>query len=138
MGCEVPCWDLSRAITDPQQKCGLGPQYPHGIRQPTVPCQIRRSFRTVLQDKWDATWLTSTGFIKSPSRNSHEEDIKPPAKRRKSTEQQPIPNGEINDHLGKGQMVVVATKEPLRHQTVLASKQRPAKSSLTPPAYLCC
>ena len=84
------------------------------------------SFRTVLQDKWDATWLTSTGFIKSPSRNSHEEDIKPPAKRRKSTEQQPIPNGEINDHLGKGQMAAVATKEPLRHQTVLASKQRPA------------
>ena len=105
-----------------------------GYVSPQFHVKFDESFRTVLQDKWDATWLTSTGFIKSPSRNSHEEDIIPPAKRRKSTEQKPIPNGEINDHLGKGQMVAVATKEPLRHQTVLASKQRPAN----PASHLLC
>ena len=103
-----------------------------GYVSPQFHVKFDESFRTVLQDKWDATWLTSTGFIKSPSRNSHEEDIKPPAKRRKSTEQQPIPNGEINDHLGKGQTVAVATKEPLRHQKVLTSKQRPANQASHP------
>ena len=81
-----------------------------GYVSPQFHVKFDESFRTVLQDKWEATWLTSTGFIKSPSRNPHEEDTKPPSKRHKATEQQPIPNGEIKDHLGKGQMVAVATK----------------------------
>ena len=37
MGCEIPCRDLPRAIADPQKKCGLGPQYPYRICQPTIP-----------------------------------------------------------------------------------------------------
>ena len=96
-----------------------------GYVSPQFHVKFDESFRTVLQDTWEATWLTSTSFTKSPSRNSPKEDTKPPSKCRKATAQQPIPNGEINDHLGKGQMVAVATKEPLRHQTVLAAKQRP-------------
>ena len=96
-----------------------------GYVGPQFHVKFDESFRTVLQDTWEATWLTSTGFTKSPSRNSPE-DTKPPSKRRKATAQPPIPNGTINDHLGKGQKVAVTTKEPLRHQEVLAAKQRPA------------
>ena len=93
-----------------------------GYVSPQFHVKFDESFRTVLQDTWEATWLTSTGFTKSPSHNSPEEDTKPPSKRRKATAQQPIPNGEINDHLGKGQKVAVTTKEPLRHQKVLAAR----------------
>ena len=85
------------------------------------------SFRTILQDKWNATWLASTGFITQPTnQRSHDEDLTMPEKRRKSTERQPVPNGEIRDHPGKRQMVVVTAKEPSRHQMSLAPKrQRP-------------
>ena len=98
-----------------------------GYVSPQFHVKFDESFRTVLQDKWDATWLSSTGFTKPPNGRSHEEDTKTPSKRCKATEQQPIPNGEIKDHPGKRQMVAVVTKEPSRHQMSLASKQqRPA------------
>ena len=94
----------------------------------TIEAKRAFEFRTVLQDKWNATWLSSTGFITQPSyRRSHDEDITTPEKHRKSTERQPVPNGEIRDHPGKRQMVAVTAKEPPRHQMSLAPKrQRPA------------
>ena len=98
-----------------------------GYLSPQFHVKFDEFFRTVLQDKWDATWLTSTGFIKPSNRISHEEDSKTQSKRRKSTEQQPIPNGKIQNHPGKRQMVAVVAKEPSRHQMSLASnQQRPA------------
>ena len=91
---------------------------------PQFHVKFDESFRTVLQDKWNATWLSSTGFITQPS---NREDITTPEKRRKSTERQPVPNEEIRDHPGKRQMVAVIAKDPSRHQMSLAPKrQRPA------------
>ena len=99
-----------------------------GYVSPQFHVKFDESFRTVLQDKWDATWLSSTGFITKPcNRISHAEDIKTPKKRRKSTEHQPFPNGEIRDNQGKRQMVAVTAKDPSRHKMSLAPKrQRPA------------
>ena len=91
-----------------------------GYVSPQFHVKFDESFRTVLQDKWDATWLSSTGFTKPSNRISHDEDIKTPEKRRKSTERQPVPNGEIRDHPGKRQMVAVTAKDPSRHQMSLA------------------
>ena len=99
-----------------------------GYVSPQFHVKFDESFRTVLQDKWNATWLSSTGFITQPSnRISHDEDITTPEKRSKSTERQPVPNGEIRYHPGKRQMVAVTVKDPSRHQMSLAPKrQRPA------------
>ena len=98
-----------------------------GYVSPQFHFKFDESFRTVLQDKWDVTWLSSTGFTKPSKRISHDEDIKTPEKRRKSTECQPVRNGEIRDHPGKRQMVAVTANDPSRHQMSLAPKrQRPA------------
>ena len=98
-----------------------------GYVSPQFHVKFDEPFRTVLQDKWDATWLSSTGFTKPSKRISHDEDIKTPGKRHKSTERQPVPNGEIRDHPGKRQMVVVTANDPSRHQMSLEPKrQRPA------------
>ena len=51
-------------------------------------------------------------------------------KHHKSTERQPVPNGEIRDHPGKRQMVAVTAKDPSRHQMSLAPKrQRPGNQA---------
>ena len=94
------------------------------------------TFRTVLQDKWTATWLTSTGFAKQIIQISHDEDIKTPGKRRKLIEHQPVPNGEIRDHPGKRQMVAVTVNSPTRQQMSMApGRQGPANpASHTPHA----
>ena len=98
-----------------------------GYVSPQFHVKVDESFRTMLQDKWDVTWLSSTGFTKPSNRISHDEDIKTPGKCRKSAERQPVPNGEIRDHLGKRQMVAVTAKDPSRHQMSSAPKQqRPA------------
>ena len=98
-----------------------------GYVSPQFHVKFDESFRTVLQDKWNATWLTSTGFIKPSNRISHEEDSNVTLKRRISTEQQQIPKGKIQDRPGKRQMVAVVAKEPPRHKMSLASNQyRPA------------
>ena len=95
-----------------------------GYVSPQFHVKFDESFRTILQDKWDATWLSSTGFTKPKPSNriSHDEDIKTPEKRRKSAECQPVPNWEIRDHPGKRQMVAVTAKDPSRHQMSLAPK----------------
>ena len=64
----------------------------------------------------------SSGFTKPFKRISHDEDIKTPEKRRKSTERQPVPNGEIRDHPGERQMVAVTANDPSRHQMSLEPK----------------
>ena len=98
-----------------------------GYVSPQFHVKFDESFRTVLQDKWNATWLTSTGFIKPSNRISHEEDSNVTLKRRISTEQQQIPKGKIQDRPGKRQMVAAVAKEPPRHKMPLASNQyRPA------------
>ena len=98
-----------------------------GYVSPQFHVKFDESFRTVLQDEWNATWLTSKGFIKPSNRISHEEDSKITLKRRTSTEQQQIPNGKIQDRPGKRQMAAVVAKEPPRHKMSLASnQQRPA------------
>ena len=107
-----------------------------GYFSPQFHVKFDESFRTVLQDKWNRTWLSSTGFITQPTnRRSHDEDITTPEKHCKSTKRQPVPNGEIRDHPGKRQMVAVTAKEPPRHQMSLAPKrQRPAN----PASHLPC
>ena len=98
-----------------------------GYVSPQFHVKFDETFRTVLQDKWNATWLTSTGFVKQINRISHDEDIKTPGKRRKLIERQPVPNGEIRDHPGKRQMVVVTANGPTRHQMSMApERQGPA------------
>ena len=81
-----------------------------GYVSPQFHVKFDESFRTVLQHKWDATWLSSTGFTKSSNRISHDEDIKTPEKRHKSTERQPVPNGEIRDHPWRRQMAAVTNE----------------------------
>ena len=78
----------------------------------------------MIQDKWNATWLTSTGFTKQINRVSHDEDTKTPGKCRKLMERQPVPNGEIRDHPGKRQMVAVTVNSPTRHQMSMAPEQQ--------------
>ena len=98
-----------------------------GYVSPQFHVKFDESFRTVLQDKWDATWLTSTGFIKPSDRISHEEDSNVTLKRRISTEQQQSPKGKIPDRPGNRRMVAAVAKEPTRHKMPLASNQyRPA------------
>ena len=81
----------------------------------------------MLQDKWNATWLTSTRFAKQINQISHDDDIKTPGKRRKLIERQPVPNGEIRDHPWKREMVVVTANGPTRHQMSIApERQGPA------------
>ena len=98
-----------------------------GYVSPQFHVKFDETFQTVLQDKWNATWLTSTGFTKQTNWISHDEDIKTPGKRRKLIEHQPVPNGEIRDHPGKRQMVAVTANGPTRHQMSMApERQRPA------------
>ena len=98
-----------------------------GYVSPQFHVRFDETYRTVLQDKWNATWLTSTRFTKQINRISHDEDIKTPGKRRKLIEHQPVPNGEIRDHPGKRQMVAVTANSPTRHQMSMAlERQGPA------------
>ena len=98
-----------------------------GYVSPQFHVKFDESFRTVLQDKWNATWLTSTGFIKPSDQISHEADSNVALKRRIATAQQQIPKGKIQDRPGKRQMVAAVAKEPPRHKMPLASNQyRPA------------
>ena len=98
-----------------------------GYVSPQFHVKFDETFRTVLQDKWNATWLTSTGFTKPYKRISHDEDIKTPGKCRQLTECQPVPNGEIRDHPGKRQMVAVTANDPSRHQmSMVPERQRTA------------
>ena len=87
-----------------------------GYVSPQFHVKFDETFRTVLQDKWNATWLTSTGFTKPSKRISHDVDIKTPGKRRQLTERQPVPNEEIRDQPGKRQLVAVTANDPSRHQ----------------------
>ena len=64
---------------------------------------------------------------------SPNEAITPSGKQRKTQEQQ-IPNGEIGDHPGKRQMVVVTANGPTRHMMSLALEQQvPANPASTIP-----
>ena len=107
-----------------------------GYVSPQFHVKFDETFQTVLQDKWNATWLTRTRFAKQINQISHDEDIKTPGKRRKLIERQPVPNGEIRDHPGKTQMVAVRANGPTRHQMSMAlERQGPANpASHTPRA----
>ena len=107
-----------------------------GYVSPQFHVKFDETLRTVLQDKWNVTWLTSTGFTKQINQVSHNDNTKTPGKRRKLMERQPVPNGEIRDHPGKRQMVVVTANGPTRHHMSMApERQEPANSvSHTPPA----
>ena len=87
-----------------------------GYVSPQFHVKFDETFRTVHQDKWNVTWLTSTGFTKQIKRISPEEDTNTPGKRRKLIERQPVTNGEIRDHPGKRHMVAVTANGPTRHQ----------------------
>ena len=95
-----------------------------GYVSPQFHVKFDETFRTVLQDKWNASWLKSTSFTKPINWISHDEDIKTPGKRRKLMERQPVPNGEIRDHPGKRQMVAVTANGPTRHQMSMASERQ--------------
>ena len=94
-----------------------------GYISPQFHVNFDETFRTVHQEKWNATWLTSTGFTKQSNRVSQDEDTKTPGKRRKTMEHQPAPNGEIRDHSGKRQMVAVTVNGPTRHQMSIAPER---------------
>ena len=83
-----------------------------------------KTFWTVLQEKWNATWFTSISFTKQNNRVSKAQDTKTTGKQRKTLERQPVPNGEIRDHPGKSQMVVVSANSPTRHQMSLAPERQ--------------
>ena len=87
-----------------------------GYVSPQFHVKFDETFRTVHQDKWNVTWLTSTGFTKQIKRISPEEDTNTPGKRRKLIQRQPVTNGEIRDHPGKRHMVAVTANGPTRHQ----------------------
>ena len=95
-----------------------------GYVSPQFHVKFDETFRTVHQEKWNATWLTSTGFTKQTNRVSQEEDTKTPGKHRKALEHQPVPNEEIRDHPGKRQMVVVTVNGPTRHMMSLAPERQ--------------
>ena len=95
-----------------------------GYVSPQFHVKFDETFRTVLQDKWNATWLTSTGFTKEVTWVSHDEDTKTPGKRRKLMECQPVPNGETRDHPGKRQMAAVTVNGPTRHQMSMAPERQ--------------
>ena len=93
-----------------------------GYVSPQFHVKFDETFRTVHQEKWNVTWLTSTGFTKQTNSISQDEDTKTPGKRRKTLECQPVPNEEIRDHSGKRQMVAVTVNGPTRHMMSLAPK----------------
>ena len=95
-----------------------------GYVSPQFHVKFDEAFRTVHQDKWNATWLTSTGFTRRTNKVSHNEDTKTPGKRRKPLEHQPFPNEEIRDHPGKRQMVAVTVNGPTRHMMSLAPERQ--------------
>ena len=95
-----------------------------GYVSPQFHVKFDETFQTILQEKWNATWLTSTGFTKQINRVSQDEDTKTPGKHRKTMERQPVPNGEIRDHPGKRQMVAVTANGPTRHQMSLAPERQ--------------
>ena len=95
-----------------------------GYVSPQFHVKFDKTFQTVHQDKWNATWLTSTGFTKQINRVSQDEDTKTPGKCRKVMEHQPVPNGEIKDHPGKRQMVVVTANGPTRQQMSMAPERQ--------------
>ena len=94
-----------------------------GYVSPQFHVKFDETFRTVHQEKWNATWLTSTSFAKQTNRVSPGEDTKTPAKCRKALECQPVPNEEIRDHPGKRQMVAVTANDPTRHMMSLAPER---------------
>ena len=59
-----------------------------GYVSPQFHVKFDETFRTVLQDKWNATWMTSTDFTAQTNKVSPNEAIKPSGKRRKTLEQQ--------------------------------------------------
>ena len=91
---------------------------------PQFHVKFDETFRTVHQEKWNATWLTSTGFTKQSNRVSQDEETKTPGKHRKTMECQPVQNGEIRDHPGNRQMVAVTENGPTRHQMSIAPEQQ--------------
>ena len=91
-----------------------------GYVSPQFHVKFNKAFRTIHQDKWNASWLTSTGFTKRTNKVSQDEDSKTTGKQRKTLEHQPVPNEEIRDHPGKRQMVVVTVNGPTRHMMSLA------------------
>ena len=60
-----------------------------GYVSPQFHIKFDETFHTVRQEKWNATWLTSTGFLKEIKRISPKEDTNTPGNRRKLTERQP-------------------------------------------------
>ena len=57
-----------------------------GYLSPQFHVKFNESFRTVQQDKWNATWLSSTGFMAPPNKVSPNEAIIPSGKQRKTLE----------------------------------------------------
>ena len=95
-----------------------------GYVSPQFHVKFDETFQTGHQEKWNATWLASTGSTKQTNRVSRDEDTKTPGKRRKALERQPVPNEEIRDHPGKRQIVAVTANGPTRHMMSLAPERQ--------------
>ena len=124
MGCQVSSQHLPGAIPNPHRNVALVLNIHTGYVSPQFHVKFNEAFRTIHQDKWNATWLTSTGLTRWTNKVSQNEDIKTPGKQRKTLERQPFPNEEIRDHPGKRQMVVVTANGPTRHMMSLAPERQ--------------
>ena len=95
-----------------------------GFVSPQFHVKFDKSFWTIQQDKWNATWLSSTGFMMPANKVSPTEAIIPSGNRRKTLEQIVFPNVGISDHPGKWQMVAGTADGPTRHTMSLALEQQ--------------
>ena len=95
-----------------------------GYVSPQFHVKFDESFHTVQQDKWNTTWLSSTGLMAPPNKVSLNEANIPSRKRRKTLEQKVFANMEISNHPGKRQMVAVIADGPTRHTMSLAPEQQ--------------
>ena len=95
-----------------------------GYVSPQFHAKFDETFRTVHHENWNATWLTSTSFTKQINREVQDEDTKTTGKHRETMECQLVPDGEIRDHPGKRQMVVVTLNGSTRHQMSIAPERQ--------------
>ena len=69
-----------------QGTTGIHPKWDTRYVSPQFHVKFDESFRTVQQDKWNAMWLSSTGFMVPPKKVFSNEAIKPSRKQRKTLE----------------------------------------------------
>ena len=103
---------------------------------PQFHVKFDESFRTVQQDKWNATWLSSTRFMTRPNKVSPNEAYHTLRETKKTTGTKSVPKRGDQQSPRNRQMVAVTANGPARHTMSLAPEQQaPANPvSTIPPA----